>query len=431
MLNEKITRLVGQIKQDIGFTKRKGLALILCLTIVASLLVGCGGQSDDEPVDQAPIETTEGSDEETPTDEDDNIIRIGITQPLTGEHGNGGFLETLGIRYGNQVYSSVEIDGETYEIELVEIDNKSDKDIARTTAQNLIDSDVNIVIGSYGSALSIAGGDLFAEAGIPVIAPSATNPQVTLENDYYFRMCFLDSFQGKIMADYVFAEDIKTAAIITQQDDEYSSGLGDYFEEEFISLIDEDAIVAKEQYIANETNFETILLTVKEANPDIIFAPTSIETATNIINQARELEITSTIVGGDTWESLSLIENTEGSSDDIVFSTFYYEEDSTTAEAQAFISGFKEYLKENDQPEFIPSVSSLGYDAYLVALQAIQDAGSTDPTAIRDALANVEVEGVTGTISFDDVGDAKRDTAYIMTIKDGAFEFIKEATLTE
>lgn len=389
--------------------KRKVIALALSLCLVAGLFSACGTKSGDGG----------------------KVIKIGVFEPVTGENGGGGFQEVLGMRYANKMYPTVEIDGVTYDIQLVEVDNKSDKTEAVSAAQSLISSGVKVVLGSYGSGVSIAAGEFFKEAKIPAIGASCTNPQVTLGNDYYFRVCFLDPFQGTVMANYASQEGAKTAAVITQLGDDYSSGLGSYFVTAFKKLAGDGAIVSEEQFQTNQTDFKAILTNVKAANPDAIFAPSSIATAPLIIKQARELGITCPIMAGDTWENSTIIDNAGEYAEGIVLSTFFDDADPATKEAESFISGFKSYLKENNQSEIIPAVSALGYDSYLVAVEAIKQAGSTDTTAIRDALVNVKIDGVTGSISFDENGDAKKDMAFIKTVENGAFKFLKTVTVTK
>lgn len=286
---------------------------------------------------------------------------------------------------------------------------------------------VSVVLGSYGSGVSIAAGQIFADAKIPAIGASCTNPQVTQGNDYYFRVCFLDPFQGTVMANYATDNGAATAAVITQLGDDYSSGLGSFFKNAFTEL--GGTVVSEEQFQTNQTDFKAILTNIKAQNPDIIFAPSSITTAPLIIKQARELGITATIAAGDTWENSTIIENAGDSANGVVISTFFDEAEPANDEAAAFISGFKTYLKDNKQEEIIPAVSALGYDSYLCALKAIEDAGSTDGTAIRDALAKVSIDGVTGSISFDENGDAKKDMAFIKTIADGQFKFLTTTTV--
>lgn len=385
---------------------KKIMAVTMAACLAAGALAGCSSKKSDE-----------------------KVIKIGVFEPTTGENGGGGFQEVLGIRYARDMHPTVNIGGEEYKVELVEVDNKSDKTEAVNAAQKLVSEKVSVVLGSYGSGVSIAAGQIFADAKIPAIGCSCTNPQVTQGNDYYFRVCFIDPFQGTVMANYAYQNGSKKAAVITQLGDDYSSGLGSYFKDAFAKLGGE--IVSEEQFQTNQTDFKAILTNIKAANPDIIFAPSSITTAPLIIKQARELGITATIAAGDTWENSTIIENAGADSEGVVLSTFFDEAEPANDEAAAFIKGFKEYLVKEKQEDIIPAVSALGYDSYLAAIKAIEDAGSTDSAAIRDALVNVQIDGVTGSISFNETGDANKDIAFIKTIKDGKFQFLTTTSVEE
>ena len=354
-------------------------------------------------------------------------VVIGVFEPLTGENGGGGYQEVLGMRYANKVYPTVKINGETYNVRLVEADNKSDKTEAVTAAQSLISSGASVILGSYGSGVSIAAGDIFLDNKVPAIGASCTNPQVTLGNDYYYRVCFLDPFQGTVMANYAWQDGAKKAAVITQLGDDYSSGLGNFFSRAFQEL--GGNVVSEQRFQTNTTDFKSILTNIKAADPDVIFAPSSIATAPLIIKQARELGIDAKIMAGDTWENSSIIENAGISAEGVVLSTFFDDADPATAEAAKFIEGFKKYLVENKQPDIIPAVSALGYDAYITALKAIELANSIKGPAIRDALAKVDLEGVTGRIVFDTNGDANKDMAFIKVVENGQFKFLKTVSV--
>ncbi|MGN8818953.1 ABC transporter substrate-binding protein [Oribacterium sp. HCP28S3_H8] len=357
----------------------------------------------------------------------DKVIKIGVFEPTTGENGGGGFQEVLGIRYANQTHKTVKLGDDEYTIELVEVDNKSDKTEAVNAANKLMGEKVSGVIGSYGSGVSIAAGQIFADAKVPAVGASCTNPQVTEGNDYYFRVCFLDPFQGTVMANYAMQNGYKTAAVLTQLGDDYSSGLGSFFKTAFTNL--GGTIADEEQFQTNQTDFKAVLTNIKAANPDIIFAPSSITTAPLIIKQARELGITSLIAAGDTWENSTIIENAGDSAEGVVLSTFFDEAEPANDEAKSFIEGFKPYLKDNKQDEIIPAVSALGYDAYLALYNAIEAAQSTDGEKIKDALKDVKFDGVTGSISFDENGDAKKNMAFIKTIENGQFKFLTTTTI--
>ncbi len=392
---------------------KKILSFGLAATMVASL-AACGGSGSGASAGGS----SSGGD----------VIKIGVFEPTTGENGGGGYQEVLGIRYANETHKTVKIGDKEYTIELVEVDNKSDKTEAVNAANKLMGEKVSVVLGSYGSGVSIAAGQIFADAKVPAIGCSCTNPQVTQGNEYYFRVCFLDPFQGTVMANYAMQNGYKSAAILTQLGDDYSSGLGSYFKTAFEEL--GGTIVDEEQFQTNQTDFKAVLTNIKAANPDVIFAPSSITTAPLIIKQARELGIESLMAAGDTWENSTIIDNAGADAEGAVLSTFFDEAEPANAEAESFITGFKEYLKKNNQSDIIPAVSALGYDAYLAAYNAIEAAQSTDGEAIKEALKGVSYDGVTGAISFNEEGDANKDMAFIKTIKDGKFQFLTTTTIS-
>ena len=412
----------------------KKLLAFLLVAVLAVAAFGCAAPAASEPAAEPSGTAAEPAAPAEPAAGGDKVIKIGVFEPFTGENGGGGYQEVLAIRYANQVKPTVNIGGEEYKIELVEADNKSDKTEAVTAAQSLMSAGVSVVLGSYGSGVSIAAGEIFAENKVPAIGCSCTNPQVTLGNDYYFRVCFIDPFQGTVMANYALQEGAKKAAVITQLGDDYSSGLGSYFVKAFTAKGGE---VVEQQFQTNQTDFKAILTEIKAANPDIIFAPSSIATAPLLIKQARELGITCPITAGDTWQNQTIADNAGADAEGVVVSTFFDEADTSNAAATEFIKGFKEYLKANPADleknggEGVAAVSALGYDSYMVAVAAIEAAGSTEGAAIRDALPSVQIDGVTGAIAFDENGDAEKDMAYLNVIKDGKFTFLKTVALGE
>ncbi len=382
---------------------KKVLCLLLSLLMVLSLFTACTQQ-------QGPS---------SPTNTD--VIKIGVFEPLTGENGGGGLQELGGIEYANKMYP--EVLGK--KIELVVVDNKSDKGEATTAVTRLIEQEkVVAIIGSYGSGVSIAAGDIIKNAKIPAMGASCTNPMVTQGNEFYFRACFLDPFQGRVMANYAIQQGAKTAAVIMQNGDDYSVGLGNFFINAFKELTgDANSIVDVSEFQVNESDFNAILTNVKAKNPDVIFAPSSATSAPLIIKQARALGIKSLIMGGDTWENPSLIEVAGSDADGIVLSTFFDENDPATEEARVFVEGYKKELAGKEP--IIPAVAALGYDAYLLVRDAIERAGSTDGVAIRDALnATKDFEGVTGVINFTEEGDADKNIAVIKTVDKGQFVYI-------
>ncbi len=390
---------------------KKFLSLALAALMTAGCLVGCGSAK----------KTPDGITVEGDT------IKVGVFEPVTGENGGGGSQEVLGIRYANKQVPSVTIGDKEYKIELVEVDNQSDKTAAVTAASQLITSGVVAVLGSYGSGVSIAAGATFESAGVPAIGCSCTNPQVTLGNDFYFRVCFLDPFQGTVRANSAYATNgCQKAYVIYQNGDDYSTGLANYFMQAF-----KGEVVGQSTFNTNESDFNAYITAAKAANPDVVFVPSSIQTASLFIKQAREAGLDCAIMAGDTWENQTIIDNAgKDNATNVYLSTFFDENDSGAAD---FVKGYKEFLNSdsanltlNGGNDVVAAVSALGYDAYMTLVEALKkvDPANVNSVAIRDALKNVSFTGVTGSISFDENGDAKKDTAFIKEMADGAFKFL-------
>src|SRR5690606_5755024 len=209
-------------------------------------------------------------------------------------------------------------------VRLILVDNRSDKVEAATAVTRLVQRDkVHAIIGSYGSALSMSGGPIAQEAKVPVMGCSPTNPLVTLGNDYYFRACFIDPFQGRVMAQFAFEKlGAKKAAIIQDVAQDYAVGFANCFKEAFIELTgDPEAIVANTYYQAGDRDFTAQLTHIASTNPDVVFAPGYYADSAVLISQARSLGIDAPFLGGDTFEAPEFIEiggkNVEG----VYFST--------------------------------------------------------------------------------------------------------------
>lgn len=394
---------------------KKIIALLLSLSMLMGILTSCSGAKSSTKI----FTNADGVE----------YIKFGIFEPQTGENGGGGLQEVIGARYANLLYPDITIGDKTYKIELVEVDNKSDKTEAVNAAQKLIGESVVGVIGSYGSGVSIAAGEYFKSGRTPAIGCSCTNPQVTKDNDFYFRTCFLDPFQGTVMANYAKTHGFDKVAVITQIGDDYSKGLGSFFTKACNDLGIE--IVSQQEFQTNQQDFKSILTNIKSANPNFIFAPSSITTAPLILQQARELGINCVMAGGDTWENGTIIKNAHGSAEGMVVTTFYDENSNPTEEGTKFLKGdgvhdskgFLPYIKAVTGDVSIPAVSALGYDAYLALYKAIEEAQSTDGNKIKNALNSLKYEGVTGEISFNKDGDANKNAAFIKVVENGKFVF--------
>ena len=380
---------------------KKFWALMLSLAMALSL-AACGGDSGSSDGDAA--NDAEGS--------GDKVVRIGVFEPATGDSGPGGKQEMLGMQYANQETPTVDIGGETYTVELVYADNGSDSSKAITAASELVSKDVSLVLGSYGSGVSIAAGPTFDEAGLAAIGVTCTNPNVTAGNPYYFRICFLDPFQGTVLANFAAEKFSATKAYcLGELGNEYDQGLITYFEQAF------DGEVVKDSFPTNTSDFTTYLNKAKSEGCDVIFCPVSIAYSTQIVKLAASMGLETPILGSDTLDSNMVLEAAAGSNVQLYVSTFYQEGGSPE-----FDEGIKAWLNEdatamtnNGGNDTIAAVTAMGYDVYYVALEALKAAGSTDPAAVKAALPSVTYTGVSGEIAFDDQGDAIRDTAYIKT----------------
>lgn len=383
---------------------KKLLGSLISVCLLSMSLVGCAGTNTKE--------SNSGTSQDT--------IKIGVFEPLTGANAAGGELELEGAKLANKLYP--EVLGK--KVELVVVDNKSDKAEATTAVARLIEKEkVSAIIGSWGSSFSIAAGSLVKSNEVPAVGASCTNPLVTQDNPYYFRVCFLDPFQGTVMANYAYQKGAKKAAIIQEVSNDYAVGLAKYFTDAFNELTgDSDAIIEIGNYNTNDQDFSGILTNIKQKNPDIIFAPGNFTESALIIKQARALGITAPFIGGDTWETNEFIEVGGKDVEGAVMSTFFDDTAPPTEEAKKFVEAYK---TEYPDRESIPAVSALAYDAYTIILDAIERAGSSDPKAIRDALAQTkDFEGATGNITMSAEGDAEKNMAIIKTVQEGKFVYL-------
>lgn len=380
---------------------KKFIAMLLAL-IMALSLVACGGTTDSGNGGDA---DGDGS----------KVIRLGVFEPLTGDSAAGGKKELLGIQYANYETPTIELNGETYTIELVVADNGSSTDKAPTAASELVSKGVSLVLGTYGSGCAMAGGPVFNDAGLAAMGITCTNPNVTAGNDYYYRICFLDDFQAAVHVKFALEKfDAKVAYCLGENGNEYDQGLIAFFKKTFEAA---GGTVITDSYPTNNSDFSSYLNKAKSENADVIFTPVSIAYATQIITQAASLGIEAPILGTDTLDDNMVLAAAQGTNVQLYVSTFYQEGGSPE-----FDAGIKQYLADNADAlasnggdDTISAVTAMGYDAYYVALEAIKAAGSGDAAAIKAALGSVTYTGVSGDIAFDSIGDAVRDTAFIKT----------------
>ena len=385
---------------------KKYLALVLAVLMVFSLCA-CGGGDNG------------GSG-------DEKVIKIGVYEPQTGANGAGGKQEILGMQYANYKCPTVEVGGETYKVELVYADNESANEKAVSAATELIAEGISVVLGSYGSGVSIAASDTFKEAGVPAIGVTCTNPQVTEGNEHYFRICFLDPFQGTVHANFA-KDELKATKVycLGKLGEDYDQGLINYFKEAAEKLGIE---VTTESFPNDNSDFTSYLNNAKKAGAEAIFAPVSIQYAQLIVEQADAQGVNIPILGSDTWDNNTIVGATVGKNTELYVSTFYAEGGNPDFEA-----GIKEWmnadatrLENNGGNDMLSAVTVMGYDAYMVAIEAIKAADSAEAADVMAALPGVTYTGISGDISFNDTGDANRDAAYIKTAntETGVWDFV-------
>ena len=399
---------------------KKLLTLVLALAMTLSL-AACGSSG------------TSGETADTTGDSGsgDKVVKIGVFEPASGDSASGGKKEMLGMQYANSETPTVTVGGQEYQIQLVYADNGSSTDKALTAATQLVSEGVSLVLGSYGSGVSIAGSQYFADAGIPAIGVTCTNPQVTAGNTHYFRICFLDPFQGTVLANFSMDKfQAKTAYCLGEAGNEYDQGLIAFFKQAFEAA---GGKVITDSFPTNNSDFNSYLNKAKDQGADVIFTPVSIAYATQIITQAASLGLDIPFVGSDTLDDNMVLEAAKGTNIQLYVSTFYQEGGNPDFDAgiKNYINTASGALDANGGNDTVAAVTAMGYDAYYVALEAIKKADSVDPAAIKAALWDVEYDGVSGHIAFDDTnGDAVRDTAYIKhSTNDGAWELETQQTV--
>jgi len=390
------------------YRNRKFIIPIILLFMVSTLLAGCTAYNNfSEYFIEASVNTEE-------------TVRIGVFEPLTGENSKDGELELQGIELAHELYP--EVLGK--QVELVYADNKSNTDIAESAAQELVDKKVSVVLGSWGSALSLIGGEYFAEARIPAISITATNPLVTSSNEYYFRTCYVESFEGVALAKYAVEQmGYKKAAILRQAEDDYAVAVSQTFTDKFITLTeDEFSIIKVAEYKVEEKDFKKQLNEIKASGAEVVFLPTNkVADTALIMKQAQELGIKTVFLGTHEWESEKLIEAGGDAVEGLVFSTFFDTESSLTENAEVFLNKYREKYGKDAKPE---GSAALGFDAYLLAINAIEKANaSVYGDAIKLELSKTkDFPGAAGNITFNEIGDPIKPVV-IKTITDGKFVY--------
>ncbi|MBA2875774.1 ABC transporter substrate-binding protein [Thermaerobacillus caldiproteolyticus] len=389
--------------------KKKLVSVFLSLMITSSLMVGCNGGSQNN-----------GTSSSGNNGGGDDIIKIGADLELSGGVASFGQSIAEGLELALEEINKEGINGK--ELKLVKVDNKSDAAEATNGAIKLISQDqVKAIIGSATSTNTLAQVQVAQDNKIPLITPTGTNPTITNKggkvNDFVFRTCFIDPFQGTVAAKFAINDlKVKNAAILIDSSSDYSKGLAASFKKSFEK--DGGKIVAEEAYVAKDTDFRATLTRIKSANPEFVFLPGYYEEVGLIVKQARELGLKVPFMGGDGWDSPKLVEIAGKEALNNTFITNHYSSNDPDPKIQEFVKAFK--AKYNKSPD---AFNALGYDTAYFLADAIKRAGSADPVKIKEALAKTkDLSLVSGTLTLDKNHDPVK-SATILEYKDGEQQF--------
>lgn len=348
----------------------------------------------------------------------DNEIRVGEFGSMTGTEATFGISTHRGIEMViDETNQAGGINGK--KLKLIALDDQGKPEEAVTTVTKLITQDkVHVILGEVASSRSLAAAPIAQRYKIPMISPSSTNPKVTEQGDYIFRVCFTDPFQGKVLAKFA-AEDLKakTAALLIDKKSDYSVGLGDFFKSTFTAAGGQ--IVVEQNYAGGDMDFKGQLTSIKGKNPDVLVVPGYYTEVGLIMKQARGLGLKTIFLGGDGWDSPKLAEIGGKAINGAYFSN-HYSVDDQDPRVQDFIKRYK--ARYNEVPD---GLAAMGYDAALVLVDSLKRAKSTSGADLRNAIAQTkDFPGVTGIISIDDQRNASKP-AVVLKIEDGAFKFAK------
>ena len=351
-----------------------------------------------------------------------DTIKIGVYLPLTGQMAFGGQLELEGVQMAHKEMPTVL----GKKVELFVVDNKSDKVEAANAVKRLIEKEkVVAIIGTYGSSLAMAGGEVAEKAKVPMVGTSCTNPLVTQGKKYSFRVCFIDPFQGAGAATYAYKDlKLKTAALLVDISNDYSVGLASFFTKSFTKLGGQ--IVANLKYQAGDQDFTAQLTEIISKKPDVLFIPSYFAEGAIIMKQVKELGAKFQVMGGDAMDNPQIVEIGGAAVEGFVHTTFPYDPSmkNMSPMAKKFTENWKKAFPSKE-----PNVNAaLGYDTYLLVLDAIKRAGKAEPAAITKALvATKGFEGVTGSTTINATHDAEKPVGLVQ-IKDGKKTYIGSIT---
>jgi branched-chain amino acid transport system substrate-binding protein len=376
----------------------RALKMAALLVLSVSILAACGGGGGD-------------------------TIKVGILAPLSGPVPTFGVMTRDGSLLAIEEWNAK---GGVLGKKLTAVveDSQCTPDPAVNAANKLIDNDkVKYIMGEVCSKASIPVSEIANAKKVVQISSTSTNPDVTVGKDgkvkdFVFRACFIDPFQGTVGAKFALdTQKAKTAFILLDQANDYVKGLAEYFEKAFVA--GGGKIVGKETYTAKDTDFNAILAKVATAKPEVVYLPDYYNVVNLVTKQAKEKGIKAVFMGGDGWDSSDLdLKAADGG-----FFTNHYSPADTRPEVQNFVKAFgAKYKDDKGQPKVPDALAALAYDATNMLLQAIKEGGADDTAKVKDAMAKINFNGVSGKITLDANHNPVK-SATILAVKDGKVQF--------
>ena len=402
-------------------------ALVLVIVLVASVLAGCSTPTPAPTVapTKAPAAPTAAPAAPTaapaaPTKAPAaGAIKVALIFPMTGDAATFGQSSKEGAELAIKEWNDKGgINGQ--KIEWVVGDDRCDPQEARNAANKVVSQDkVQFIVGAVCSSASIPVSEVAGAAKVIQISPTSTNPAVTVDDKgvlkpYIYRACFIDPFQGTVMANFASNNlKAKTAAVVLDQGNDYVRGLAEFFIAQFEK--NGGKVTVKETYTKDDTDFSAVLSKVAAAKPDVFFIPDYYAKVSLIAKQAKEKGITAVMLGGDGWDSAQLdTKATEGG-----YFSNHYDPSDTRPIVLDWLKKYAAAYKDKDGKAKVPdALATLAYDAANLLFTGIKDAGSTDPDKVRAALDKISFEGVSGKITFDKNHNPVK-SAVVVTIKGG------------
>lgn len=347
-------------------------------------------------------------------------IKVALVFPMTGDVSSFGISSKQGAEMALQEWNDKGgVNGQ--KIEWVVADSRCDAQEARNQAVKVTEVDkVKFIIGEVCSSASIPISEVVNQKKVVQISPTSTNPKVTIDETtgkhkpYTFRACFLDPFQGDVLASFAMKDlGKKTAAILFDQGNDYVRGLAEYVRDSFVKMGGE--VKVYEAYQKEDTDFAAVLSKVADAQADVLFLPDYYSKVSLIASQAKEKGIKAVMIGGDGWDSAQL--------DKVATDGGYFSDHYSSADPRPIVQNFlKAYeTKYGAAPD---ALAVLAYDAANFLMSAIQATGNADPEKVKDTMLTVKVEGISGEIVMNENGDPIKAAA-ITQVKDDKFNFVK------